>query len=117
MISKKESYKSHRLVVLGGGESGVGAAILGQTLGMDVFLSDAGRLADSYRDMLINEGIAFEEGGHTPDLILNATEIVKSPGIPPTAPVVAEAIKAGIPVVSEIEFGARFTDARMVCIT
>ena len=106
-----------RLVVLGGGESGVGAAILAKTKGMDVFLSDSGNIAAHYRDMLDDEGIAWEQGGHTPALILNADEVVKSPGIPPTAPLVAELVTKGIPVISEIEFAGRYTNAKMVCIT
>lgn len=106
-----------RLVVLGGGESGVGAAILGKTKGMDVFLSDSGNISGHYRDMLDDEGIAWEQGGHTPELILNADEVVKSPGIPPTAPLVAELTARGIPVISEIELAGRYTDAKMVCIT
>ena len=101
-----DSNNTPRLVVLGGGESGVGAAILAKAKGMDVFLSDAGTLAPHYADELRRRGIPFEEGGHTPALILNATEVVKSPGIPPTAPMVAE-----------IEFGGRYTTSRMICIT
>ncbi|MDE6152552.1 MAG: UDP-N-acetylmuramoyl-L-alanine--D-glutamate ligase [Muribaculaceae bacterium] len=106
-----------RLVVLGGGESGVGAAILAKTKGMDVFLSDSGNIAEHYRDMLDDEEIAWEQGGHTPALILNADEVVKSPGIPPTAPLVQQLVDKGIPVISEIEFAGRYTDAKMVCIT
>ena len=106
-----------RLVVLGGGESGVGAAILAKDKGMDVFLSDSGSLSPRYRQILIDEGIAFEEGHHTMDLIVNADEIVKSPGIPPTAPAVREVVARRIPVISEIEFAGRYTDSKMVCIT
>ncbi len=106
-----------RLVVLGGGESGVGAAILAKTKGMDVFLSDSGNIAEHYREMLDDEGIAWEQGGHTPALILNADEVVKSPGIPPTAPLVQQLVAKGIPVISEIELAGRYTDAKMVCIT
>lgn len=106
-----------RLVILGGGESGVGAAILGKDKGMDVFLSDAGTISDHYRDILDSEGIAWEQGGHTPSLILNADEVVKSPGIPPTAPIVEEITRRGIPVISEIELAGRYTTAKMVCIT
>lgn len=112
-----DSNNTPRLVVLGGGESGVGAAILAKAKGMDVFLSDAGTLAPHYADELRRRGIPFEEGGHTPALILNATEVVKSPGIPPTAPMVAEIAAKGIPVISEIEFGGRYTTSRMICIT
>lgn len=109
--------KQKRLVVVGGGESGVGAAILAQAKGMDVFLSDSGRLAPHYADELRRRGIPFEEGGHTESLILNADEVVKSPGVPPTAPLIVKLTGRGIPVISEIEFGGRYTDARMVCIT
>lgn len=106
-----------RLVVVGGGESGVGAAILARAKGMDVFLSDSGRLAPRYADELRRRGIPFEEGGHTEELVLNADEVVKSPGVPPTAPLIEKVTARGIPVISEIEFGGRYTDARMVCIT
>ncbi len=106
-----------RLVILGGGESGVGAAILGKDKGMDVFLSDSGSLSDHYRRVLDEEGIPYEEGTHTLERILTADEVVKSPGIPPTAPVVKEIVAKGIPVISEIELAGRYTDARMVCIT
>ena len=107
----------NRLVVLGGGESGVGAAILAKAKGMEVFLSDAGTISEHYRDMLDSEGISWEQGGHTPELILNADEVVKSPGIPPTAPLVARLTAQGTPVISEIELAGRYTDAKMVCIT
>ncbi len=106
-----------RLVILGGGESGVGAAILGKDKGMDVFLSDSGSLSDHYRRVLDEEGIPYEEGTHTLERILTADAVVKSPGIPPTAPVVKEIVAKGIPVISEIELAGRYTDARMVCIT
>lgn len=106
-----------RLVVLGAGESGVGAAILGKVKGMDVFVSDFGTIPPHYREMLDDEDIAWEEHGHTPELILNADEVVKSPGIPPTAPIVKQIIDKGIPVISEIELAGRYTDAKMVCIT
>lgn len=106
-----------RLVILGGGESGVGAAVLGKKLGMDVFLSDFGQISDKYADMLRTYEIPFEQGGHTESLILSADEVVKSPGIPPTAPIVRKIMSKNIPVVSEIEFAGRYTDAKMVCIT
>ena len=105
------------LVILGGGESGVGAAILGKTKGFDVFLSDFGTIPERYRIQLDEEGIEWEQGGHSMDRILAADEVVKSPGIPPTAPVVKAILAKGIPVISEIEFAGRYTDARMVCIT
>lgn len=116
-MSENQDTKQKRLVVLGGGESGVGAAILGKARGMDVFLSDSGHIAPRYADELKAHGIPFEEGGHTEALILNADEVVKSPGIPPTAPLMVKVAERGIPVISEIEFGGRYTDARMVCIT
>ncbi|MCM1067708.1 MAG: UDP-N-acetylmuramoyl-L-alanine--D-glutamate ligase [Muribaculaceae bacterium] len=106
-----------RLVVLGAGESGFGAAILAKDKGMDVFLSDSGHIAERYRSRLVEEGIAFEEGGHSMDRILAADEIVKSPGIPLDAPVVLEAVAKHIPIISEIEFAGRYTDSKMVCIT
>lgn len=106
-----------RLVILGGGESGVGAAILGKDKGFDVFLSDSGMLAPNYADTLRAEGIAFEEGGHTEALILNADEVVKSPGIPPTVPLVKKLVAQGTPIISEIELAGRYTNSKMVCIT
>lgn len=110
-----KNYKS--LVVLGAGESGVGAAILGREKGMEVFVSDSGRISDSYRKELLDNNIPFEEGGHTESRLLNADIVVKSPGIPPTAPIVEKFVGKGIPVVSEIEFAGFFTDAKMICIT
>ena len=106
-----------RLVVLGAGESGTGAAILAKDKGFDVFLSDSGTISPKYRAILENEGIPFEEGSHTMDKILSADEIVKSPGIPLDAPVVKAAVAKDIHIISEIEFAGRYTDAKMVCIT
>lgn len=106
-----------RLVVLGGGESGVGAAILGKVKGFDVFLSDMGTIAPRYRQVLDDHNIQWEDGTHTEARILAADEVVKSPGIPPTAPIVRRIVEKNIPVISEIEFAGRFTDAKMVCIT
>lgn len=105
------------LIVLGGGESGVGAAILGKKLGMNVFLSDSGVIADKYAAMLRDRQIPFECGSHDEKAILAADEVVKSPGIPPTAPIIKKIVAKNIPVVSEIEFAGRYTDAKMVCIT
>ena len=93
-----------KLVVLGGGESGVGAAILGKDKGMDVFLSDMGALKDEYRETLVRENIEFEEGRHSEERILDADIVVKSPGIPPYAPMVRKITDKNIPVLSEIEF-------------
>lgn len=106
-----------KLVVLGGGESGVGAAILGKDKGMEVFLSDMGTVAPRYAAMLDAEGIEWEQGHHTPEKILDADIVVKSPGIPPTAPMVRAIADRSIPVISEIEFAGRYTDAKMICIT
>jgi UDP-N-acetylmuramoylalanine--D-glutamate ligase len=112
-----ESNSNKRLVVLGGGESGIGAAVLGKVKGMDVFLSDCGKIAPRYLEALDRYKIPYEQGHHTPELILNADEVVKSPGVPPTAPLVKEIVSRGIPVISEIELAGRYTDAKMVCIT
>ncbi len=106
-----------RLVVLGAAESGVGAAVLAQQKGYDVFVSDMGTIKDRYKAELDRRGIAWEEGKHTPELLLNADEIVKSPGIPETAPMVVSLKEKGVPVISEIEFAARYTTSKMVCIT
>lgn len=111
------SENKKTLVVLGGGESGVGAAILANAKGMDVFVSDYGTIAPHYRQMLDDENIEWEDGKHTMDRILAADEIVKSPGIAPTTPVMKAVAEKGIPVISEIEFAGRYTDAKMVCIT
>jgi UDP-N-acetylmuramoylalanine--D-glutamate ligase len=106
-----------RLVILGGGESGVGAAILGCAKGFDVFLSDAGSIKPAYLEALRQRGICHEQGGHSEQLILNADEVVKSPGIPDTAPLVQRLAAAGIPVISEVELAARYAKAKLVCVT
>ncbi len=106
-----------RLVVLGGKESGTGAALLGKKLGYDVFLSDKGRIEPGYKAVLQEAGIDFEEGRHTESRILEADVVVKSPGIPDTVPMVVQLRESGTEVISEIEFAGRYTDARMVCIT
>ena len=106
-----------RIVVLGGAESGVGAAVLAKVKGFDVFLSDNGKLKDEYKALLDNWQIAYEEGGHTEERVLNADEVVKSPGIPETAPMVRKLRDKGIHVVSEIEFAARYDSAKKICIT
>lgn len=108
---------SRRIVVLGAGESGFGAAVLAKDRGFEVFLSDSGTIAPKYRTRLIDEGIEFEEGHHTTERILAADEIVKSPGIPLDAPIVVLARGKNIPIISEIEFAGRYTDSKMVCIT
>ena len=112
-----ETTKQKRLVVLGAGESGTGAAVLAKDKGLDVFLSDSGKIAPKYRKILTDENISFEDGAHSLNRILNADEIVKSPGIPLDAPVILEVKKKNIPIISEIEFAGRYTDAKMVCIT
>lgn len=109
--------KRERLVVLGGGESGAGAAVLGKVKGYDTLLSDAGTIRPEYRDLLTAHSVEFEEGGHTEERVLEADLVVKSPGIPLTAPIVVSLMEKGIPVISEIEFAGRYTDAKMVCIT
>lgn len=106
-----------KLTVLGGGESGVGAAILAKDKGMEVFLSDMGTVSPRYAAMLDAEGIEWEHGRHSMDRILASDEVVKSPGIAPTTPVMLAISEKGIPVISEIEFAGRYTDAKMVCIT
>ncbi|KFF09677.1 UDP-N-acetylmuramoyl-L-alanine--D-glutamate ligase [Flavobacterium hydatis] len=106
-----------RLVVLGGGESGVGTAILGKKKGYDVFVSDYGKINESYKEVLIINGIAWEEGKHTEDLILNADVVMKSPGIPDKSPIVKKLVEKGIKVISEIEFAKPFTEALTVGIT
>lgn len=106
-----------RLVILGAAESGVGAAILAQKKGYEVFVSDMGKIQPRYKEMLEQHHIAWEEGRHTESAILSADEVVKSPGIPETAPMVARLVAQGTPILSEIEFAARYTEARMICIT
>ena len=106
-----------RIVVLGGGESGVGAAVLAKVKGFDVFLSDNGQIAGHYADDLRKWDIPFEEGGHTEDLILNADEVIKSPGIPSTVPMIQKLEAKGTPILSEIEFAGRYDNAKKICIT
>ena len=108
---------NRRIVVLGGGESGAGAAVLAKVKGMDVWLSDMGSIAPKYKELLDKYEIAWEEGKHTEEKVLAADEIIKSPGIPATAPMVKKATAKNIPIISEIEFAGRYTDAKMVCIT
>ena len=106
-----------RVVVLGGAESGVGAAVLAKVKGFDVFLSDNGKIKEEYAAELRKWDIPFEEGGHTESLILNADEVVKSPGIPLTAPMVVKLEQQGTHIVSEIEFAGRYDTAKKRCIT
>ena len=106
-----------RIVILGAGESGTGAAILAKDKGFDVFVSDYGKIADRYKNILEAEKIDWEEGTHTMERILMADEVIKSPGIADTTPVMQKILDKNIPVVSEIEFAGRYTDAKMICIT
>jgi len=106
-----------RLVILGGGESGVGTAILGKKKGYDVFVSDFGKIKENYKEVLTINKIAWEEEQHTEKLILNADVVMKSPGIPEKAPIVKKLIEKKIPVISEIEFAAPLTDATIIGIT
>ena len=106
-----------RIVVLGGAESGVGAAVLAKVKGFDVFLSDNGQIKEEYLETLRKWDIPFEQGGHTPEHVLNADEVVKSPGIPDTAPMVKALRAQGTHIVSEIEFAARYDSAKKICIT
>lgn len=106
-----------RLVVLGGGESGAGAAVLAKVKGFDVFLSDRGKIAAEHAALLKKWEIPFEEGHHTEELILNADEIVKSPGIPTSAPMIQKIMERGIHIISEIEFAGRYDTAKKICIT
>lgn len=109
--------ENKRIVILGAGESGVGAAKLAQKQGFDVFVSDFGGIAERYKIALQELNVAFEEKQHTEALILNATEVIKSPGIPNTAPIVKALKQNAIPVISEIEFAKRYTNAKTICIT
>lgn len=106
-----------RLVVLGAGESGVGAAILAQKQGFDVFVSDFGSIKEAYQLELESYQIPFESAQHTEELILNADEVVKSPGIPDKAPIIKKLKEKGISIISEIEFAGRYSNAKMICIT
>ena len=106
-----------KLVVLGGGESGVGAALLGKKEGYEVFLSDKGQLAAHYRQVLVERGIEFEEGHHTEARIFAADVVVKSPGIPDALPMIVRLREQGTEVISEIEFAGRYSSARYICIT
>ena len=106
-----------RIVVLGAGESGAGAAVLAKVKGFDVFVSDMSAIKEIYKQQLESYGIAWEEGHHTESLILNADEVVKSPGIPNDAPIIKKLREKQIPVISEIELAGRYTQAKMICIT
>lgn len=106
-----------RIVILGGGESGTGSAVLASVKGFEVFLSDFGKIPQNQKDRLDKWNISYEEGGHTMEKILNADEVIKSPGIPDTAPVIKAVKEAGINIISEIEFAGRYDRAKKICIT
>lgn len=106
-----------RLVVLGGGESGVGTALLGKEKGYEVFVSDKGKIKEKYKEVLIHNEIEWEDQQHTEAKILNADVVMKSPGIPDKVPMVKALLEKGIPVISEIEFASQFTDATIIAIT
>lgn len=108
---------SKRIVVLGAGESGAGAAVLAKKEGFDVFVSDLSVIKPKYKKMLDSHAIRWEEGQHTESDILNADEVIKSPGIPDKVPIIQKLKAQGTPIISEIEFAGRYTDAKMICIT
>ena len=108
---------SQRIVILGCGESGVGAAMLAKQKGFDVFVSDGGKIAETFKQELLQLGVAYEEGTHTAGLILNADEVIKSPGIPEKNEWVQALREKNIPIINEIEFASRYTDAKLICIT
>ncbi len=108
---------SRKITILGAGESGTGAALLAQKKGFEVFVSDGGKIKEKYINVLSKAGIAFEEGGHSFNRALEADEVIKSPGIPDTVPFIVQLEKKGIPIISEIEFAARYTKAKKICIT
>lgn len=117
MNTNETLQKKRRLIVLGAGESGVGAAVLGARKGYEVFVSDSGAIQEKYAGRLRAEGIAFEQQGHQLSNLLDANLVIKSPGIPPDAPVVLALKERGIPFLSEIEFAARYTQAKLIGIT
>ena len=106
-----------KIVVLGAGESGAGAAVLAKTKGFDTFVSDMSMIKDKYKALLNEYNISWEEGKHTEEMILDADEVIKSPGIPNDAPLILKLQEKGIHIISEIEFAGRYTDAKMICIT
>ena len=106
-----------RIVILGAGESGAGAAVLAKKEGFDVFVSDMSNIKEKYKQLLDQHGIEWEEGQHTAEKILNADEVIKSPGIPKEAPMVQKLIAQGTNIISEIEFAGRYKNSKMICIT
>ena len=109
--------KDNFIVVLGAAESGVGAAILAKEKGFDVFVSDNGTIKEQYKSMLVENNIEFEESGHTEEKILQASEVIKSPGIRSDAPLIVKLLSMQTPVISDLEFAARYTNAKLICIT
>ncbi|HQB28602.1 MAG TPA: Mur ligase family protein, partial [Paludibacter sp.] len=109
--------QNKHIAILGAGESGTGAAVLAKKQGFDVFVSDNSTIKAPYKSLLNQHKIQWEENQHTEAKILQADEIIISPGIPNTAPIVVKATEKNIPIISEIEFAGRFTDAKMICIT
>ena len=107
----------NRIVILGAGESGIGAAILAKQKGYEIFVSDKGMIKEEYKNILLQGGLKWEEGRHTDDFILNASEVIKSPGIPDKAEIIQKILRKNIPVISEIEFACRYTVAKKICIT
>ncbi|MGP1436495.1 MAG: UDP-N-acetylmuramoyl-L-alanine--D-glutamate ligase [Phocaeicola sp.] len=106
-----------RIVILGAGESGVGAAVLAKKKGFETFVSDSSNIKDKYKEMLNDYQISWEEGHHSEEKILNADEVIKSPGIPNNTPLILRLKEQGTPIISEIEFAGRYTNAKMICIT
>lgn len=106
-----------KIVILGAGESGAGAAVLAKKEGFKVFVSDMSKIKDNYKKLMDDHNIEWEEGHHTEEKILDADEVIKSPGIPKEAPMIQKLIAKGTPIISEIEFAGRYTDAKMICIT
>ncbi len=106
-----------KIVILGAGESGTGAAVLAKKQAFKVFVSDTGNISEKYKQVLTDNDIDFEEGKHTENIILSADEIIKSPGIPDNVPILKKAKELNIPIISEIEFGGRYTDAKKICIS
>ena len=106
-----------KLVILGAGESGAGTAVLALKQGYEVFVSDMGAIKPQYKQLMEAHHVPFEENGHTEARILDATEVVKSPGIPNDAPLIKKLVEKGVPILSEIEFAGRYTNAQFVCIT
>ena len=106
-----------RIVILGAGESGACAAVLAKKQGFEVFVSDMSKINDKYKKLMDDHQIKWEEGQHTEAQILNADEVIKSPGIPDTAPMIVKIKEKGIHIISEIEFAGRYSNSKMICIT